>query len=178
MNQFIGELVPFTNAEKKVVQKRIDELRKMLKISLGAIFLFTWLLPIFLRWIINQNIEPEDFYIKKGQPVPEKFELLHLIIVMAVLNIFALSITGALIVVPLRKFVYDFKKGMKIRFDLPVLRKQFMAINQTFFMHLYHNKPFIIEISGHDFSRISEGDKVSLFYTPKSAIYLGYHINT
>lgn len=177
MSKFKGDFVLLSTKEKQIIQKRIQELKKMLRYSLIAILFFTWILPIFLRMIINANRKPDEFYIEKGQAIPEAFDLTHLIIVIASLNIIALLVTIFLIIIPLHSFKKELKKGMKIMFRLPVLRKQFMAINQTYFMHLYYHKPFTIEISGQDFQNLNEGDEVILYYTPQSAIYLGYRIN-
>lgn len=177
-NTFPGELWPLASQEKELIEQHIQKHKKLWKWFLLAILFFGVVLPFALHFLLDLAIKPESYYKERGLPTPAEFTLLSAIIVSSLVVLLLGVIALKTIYIPLVDYKKDLKRNRKMKITSQINRKQFVSINQTFYLHVYHQKPITIQVNAQDFQRVREGDEIYLFYTPLSALYLGYQFKT
>lgn len=173
-----GELWPLASQEKELINQHIQRHRKLWYGSLVAIFIFGVIVPFGLFFILDYAIKPESYYKERGLATPAEFSLLSAIIVSSLVVLLLFVISLKTVYIPLVNYKRDYKRNRKLKITAQITRKQYVSINQSFYLHISDHKTPSIEVNAHDYQRVQQGDDVYLFYTPLSALYLGYHFKT
>lgn len=72
------------------------------------------------------------------------------------------------------KYKQDLKNGLKLVLLLPIQRKQYVPINQTFFFYVDEPSVKVVEVSELDFHQFEQGDLIHVEVAKYSRTYLGY----
>lgn len=72
------------------------------------------------------------------------------------------------------KLLQDIKIGLKNIEMTVILRKKYMAGNDSYHFYLDSPNKLSIEVSQHDFRFYNQGDEINIEYSPLAKIYFGY----
>lgn len=173
-NIFAGELWTLNESEKSIVKDEIRKFRSLLKWGLIMLLFFGIVLPFLLFFFLDFATHPEEYYKENDLPVPEILSIQMTIVICLIMIGIIGGLIGAFVYKPLRNLRYDIKKNQKIRVPSTITKKQFVPISQSYFLYTYNKQVMTIEVDSQIFNSLEKGDTIYLFYTPKSAIYLGY----
>lgn len=170
----IGDFWALNDIEKEIINEDIKKYQKLIKYALINLVIIGFVFPIALSWAINASIKSAEYYEENGLPEPNEFSTTLLITVIVFMSLFIGAIILFAFYMPLRNLQSDIHKGQKMLVPVKVIRKQYVSVNQSYFLHTFQKKSFSIEVNQQDYIQTNVGEDIYLFYTPKSGIYLGY----
>lgn len=173
---FKGELWTLNDTEKRILQDEVQKFASLAKWGIVMLLVFGIVLPFILYFALDMAIKPEEYYREKDLPIPETLSIEMTIAISLIMIGIIGGLLWAFAIKPLRKLKFDIRENQKIRVPAAITKKQFVPINQSYFLHTYNHKVMTIEVDSQLFNSIEKGDTIYLFYTPRSAIYLGYTI--
>ena len=74
----------------------------------------------------------------------------------------------------LKKLVLDLKERTKMVEKTEIVRKQFMALTQTYHFYIQSPVRLSIEVSAPDFEKYQVGDEINIEYSSHALEYFGY----
>ncbi len=157
-----------------LVNKKNEDVAALYKvIKVVAVVIVTITLMAAIAMFIIIKLSPDTF-INRGEAPPNIFItslqlMLLLVCVVGIATYYSYHKT-------LRILIMDIKNGEKVIEPCAVIRKFHSKENDTYHVYITSVVRLSIKVTPDEYSRLDEGDKVNIAYSPNSKIFFGYFI--